>query len=88
MSDNLFGVAKRVITTFEDDLDGSEAQETITFSLDGSEYEIDLNGAHAAALREAMNKYTAVARKSAGRARLTRRSGGSAGTTNSKAVRA
>ena len=86
MSDNLFGMAKRVITTLEDDLDGSDANETITFSIDGAEYEIDLNNAHATELRGAMNKYTAVARKTAGRARPTRRP--TAGINDTKAVRA
>ncbi|WP_454698260.1 histone-like nucleoid-structuring protein Lsr2 [Arthrobacter humicola] len=79
-------MAKRVITTLEDDLDGSEANETITFAIDGAEYEIDLNNAHASELREAMTKYTAVARKTAGRARPARRAG--AGISDTKAVRA
>jgi hypothetical protein len=83
-------MAKRVITTLEDDLDGSEANETIIFSIDGAEYEIDLNDAHANELREAMNKYTSVARKSAGRAKQTRRAsnGNGNGSTDTKAVRA
>ncbi|MBT2522496.1 Lsr2 family protein [Arthrobacter sp. ISL-28] len=83
-------MAKRVITTLEDDLDGSEANETITFSIDGTEYEIDLNDAHANELREAMNKYTSVARKSVGRAKQTRRAsnGNGNGNTDTKAVRA
>lgn len=92
-SGSLSGMAKRVITTLEDDLDGSEANETITFSIDGAEYEIDLNEAHANELRAAMNKYTSVARKSAGRAKQARRaSTGNGGpgnsSTDTKAVRA
>jgi hypothetical protein len=91
-SGNLSGMAKRVITTLEDDLDGSEANETIIFSIDGAEYEIDLNDAHANELREAMNKYTSVARKSVGRVKQTRRTstsnGNGNGSTDTKAVRA
>ena len=91
-SGNLSGMAKRVITTLEDDLDGSEANETIIFSIDGAEYEIDLNDAHANELREAMNKYTSVARKTVGRAKQTRRASNgnsnSNGSTDTKAVRA
>ncbi|MBT2594044.1 Lsr2 family protein [Arthrobacter sp. ISL-72] len=79
-------MAKRVITTLEDDLDGSEANETITFSLDGAEYEIDLNNSHANELRAAMNKYVSVARRSTGRARSARRPG--PGGNDTKAVRA
>jgi hypothetical protein len=88
MDDNLSGMAKKVITTLEDDLDGSEANETITFSIDGAEYEIDLNDAHANELREAMKKYTSVARKTAGRARPTRRRTAGPGGNDTKAVRA
>ncbi|MBT2538877.1 Lsr2 family protein [Arthrobacter sp. ISL-69] len=80
-------MAKRVITTLEDDLDGSEASETITFSLDGAEYEIDLNDSNANELRAAMNKYVSVARRSAGRPRSARRSG-APGSNDTKAVRA
>jgi Lsr2 len=78
-------MAKRVIIWLEDDLDGSEASESITFSLDGVEYEIDLNDAHANELREALSKYTAAARKSGGRPRPARLS--SSGV-DSKAIRA
>lgn len=88
-SDNLTGMAKRVITTLEDDLDGSEANETVIFSIDSAEYEIDLNSAHADELRKVLTRYTAVARKTAGRPRPTRRAGAGAGGGNdTKAVRA
>ena len=36
-----------------DDLDGGEAAESVSFSLDGKTYEIDLSEKHAAALRDA-----------------------------------
>lgn len=55
-----------VITT-EDDIDGSEAVETIAFALDSTEYEIDLSASNAEELREVMEKYVAVARRAAGR---------------------
>lgn len=35
------------ITFLVDDLDGSEANETLTFALDGLSYEVDLNVSHA-----------------------------------------
>jgi hypothetical protein len=79
-------MATRIITTLEDDLDGSEANETVTFSIDGTEYEIDLNNAHATELRDTMTKYITVARKAAGRAKQARRSGPSMSDT--RAVRA
>jgi Lsr2 len=36
-----------VQTLFIDDLDGSAAEGTVRFALDGTEYEIDLNAGHA-----------------------------------------
>jgi hypothetical protein len=86
MNDNLCRMAKRVITTLEDDLDGTEASETIIFSFDGVEYEIDLNEANARELRRAMNKYTSVARKSSARVLPGRRP--VTGVTDTKAARA
>jgi hypothetical protein len=79
-------MARKVVTTLEDDLDGSEASETVNFALDGTEYEIDLTDAHANELREAISKYTTVARKtSGGRARPARKSSGSG--NDAKAIR-
>ena len=65
-----------------DDLDESEATETVAFSLDGQGYEIDLNDKNAAALREALAGYVGHARKvsntRARKARTTTASGPSA----------
>jgi hypothetical protein len=40
-----------------DDLDGSEADETVTYSLDDQEYEIDLSEENAAKFRETLEPY-------------------------------
>ena len=40
-------MAQKVQTIFIDDLDGSQADGTVHFGLDGTEYEIDLNTEHA-----------------------------------------
>lgn len=56
-------MAQKVHITLEDDIDGSEAVETVRFGLDGTQYEIDLNGKHADALRKAMTKYVEHGRK-------------------------
>lgn len=56
-------MATRITTTLIDDLDGSEAAETMVFALDGVSYAIDLNEKHAAALRENMRDYVSAARK-------------------------
>jgi hypothetical protein len=47
-------VAQKIQTVFIDDLDGSNADGTVRFGLDGTEYEIDLNAGHAQALRDAL----------------------------------
>ncbi len=64
-----------------DDLDKSEASETVTFGLDGVEYEIDLSDDHARALRESFADFIPAARKvtkgsGAPQARARRSSGG------------
>ncbi|MGD0555999.1 MAG: Lsr2 family protein [Streptosporangiaceae bacterium] len=59
-------MAQRVQVSFVDDIDGSEAEGTVRFGLDGGNYEIDLNAKHAAELRDALGKYLEHARKAAG----------------------
>jgi len=66
------GMAKTVVTQLTDDIDGSEADETVVFGLDGKTYEIDLSKRNAAALRKALAPYIEHAR-SAGRATRRRR---------------
>ena len=68
-------MAQQVFVSITDDLDGSEADETITFALDGTSYEIDLNEKNAAALRKALDKYVASARRSTTRATSRGRAG-------------
>jgi hypothetical protein len=46
-----------------DDRDGSAADETVDFGLDGITYQIDLNEKNAAELRELLLPYTAAARR-------------------------
>ena len=56
-------MAQKVQTLFVDDLDGSEAEGTVRFGLDGAEYEIDLNAKHAQQLRDALARYVAAGRR-------------------------
>ncbi len=60
-------MAQRVEIVLIDDSDGSEADETVHFALDGSSYEIDLSDENASALRAALAPFTTVARKVSGR---------------------
>jgi hypothetical protein len=64
MSSKGIDVAQKVNIVLVDDLDGSEANETVTFGLDGSGYEIDLSDKNAKKLRDALSLYTASARRS------------------------
>ncbi len=68
-------MAQKIQTLFIDDLDGSEAEGTVRFGLDGTEYEIDLNTEHAQALRDALARYVGAARRAGGSARRPARSG-------------
>ncbi|GAC1540599.1 MAG: Lsr2 family protein [Acidimicrobiales bacterium] len=56
-------MVRREITTLVDDIDGSEADETVQFAVDGVGYEIDLNADHAKALRESFADWVQDARK-------------------------
>ena len=55
-------MAQRVITVLEDDVDGSQATQSVSFSLDGHSYVVDLNDQNAAALRAALEPWRKVAR--------------------------
>jgi hypothetical protein len=65
----------KIQTLFIDDLDGSEAEGTVRFGLDGTEYEIDLNAEHAQALRDTLARYMQVARRAGGDSRRRVRGG-------------
>jgi Lsr2 len=65
-------VAQKIQTLFIDDIDGSAAEGTVRFALDGTEYEIDLNTKHADALRKALAKYIDAARRTTGGRRAAR----------------
>lgn len=69
-------LATQTLVEFVDDLDGSPGAETVRFGLDGREYEIDLKGKHAKALRKAVGKFATkgrpVRQKPAGRTMQTR----------------
>ncbi|MCI6583827.1 MAG: Lsr2 family protein [Mobiluncus porci] len=62
-------MAKKVTTVLIDDIDKSEAKETVQFALDGINYEIDLNENHARELREAFDRWIKAGRKTTGRRR-------------------
>jgi hypothetical protein len=77
-------MAQRVNVVLVDDVDGSDAVETVTFALDGVEYEIDLSEQNADKLREALSLYVGHGRRTGGR----RRSGGGQSEQKSSRSRA
>ena len=66
-------MAQRVQVVLTDDVDGGVADETVSFGLDGSGYEIDLSSGNAEKLRNAFAPFVGAARRSgrpaAGRSR-------------------
>lgn len=61
-------MAQKVTVLLVDDIDGGQADETVSFSLDGVSYEIDLSAANAATFRDSLAKYVGTARRVGGRA--------------------
>ena len=82
-------MAQKVQTLFIDDIDGSTAEETIRFGLDGTDYEIDLNAEHAQKLRDALAAYVRAGRRVSRTSRRPTRGGrkGSASGLNTTEVR-
>jgi hypothetical protein len=87
-------MAQRTVVLLTDDLDGSEAEETVRFDLDGTQYEIDLNKKNAKALRDNLARYVQHARRAGssgrgrGRGRPSGRQDGSQRAADPKEVRA
>jgi len=82
-------MAQKIQTLFIDDIDGGEAEGTVRFGLDGTDYEIDLSARHDQELRSTLTQYIAHARKVSGAGRRgTTRAGRTPGSANTVAVRA
>jgi hypothetical protein len=72
---NKAAMAQKIQTLIIDDLDGSQADGTVRFGLDGTDYEIDLNTKHAQQLRDALARYVGAARRTSGSTRRPSRTG-------------
>ena len=78
--DSLVGMVRKVetVVTLTDDLDGTKADRTMSFAVDGTTYEIDLSKRNAAAFQKVLAPYLDAARKvkqQRGRRRATSSSG-------------
>ena len=80
-------MAQKVNIVLVDDIDGSEATETVSFGLDGTTYEIDLNDKNAAKLRDAISTYVGHGRKVGSAPRRGRRSAAAANGPSAKEIR-
>ena len=78
-------MARKQFVELIDDIDGSNADQTVTFSLDGVSYEIDLSEENAARLREEVGSWVSKARRVSGR--RTRGTGAAAPAKDSAKVR-
>jgi len=67
-------MAQKVQVILVDDVDGGEADETVSFALDGISYEIDVSETNAEAIREALAPWVGHARKMGGRSTARSRS--------------
>ncbi|MEV0934260.1 Lsr2 family protein [Streptomyces phaeochromogenes] len=76
-------MAQKTIVQLLDDLTGGEADETLTFGLDGKTYEIDLNTKNATKFRELLEPFAKAGRRTGGRA-----SAGTRGRAAAKPARA
>jgi hypothetical protein len=73
-------MAQRVQVELVDDLNGEEAQETVRFGVDGTNYEIDLTTENAEKLRSILSEYVDKGRKA------TTRRGSQGGQNTSSAA--
>ncbi|MGI8310459.1 histone-like nucleoid-structuring protein Lsr2 [Saccharopolyspora hattusasensis] len=62
-------MAQKVTVQLVDDVDGTPADSTVEFALDGVSYSIDLSSDNAAKLRDSLASFVASARKTGGRKR-------------------
>ena len=80
-------MAQKIHIVLEDDLNGGEATETVTFGLDGTTYEIDLNDKNAGKLRDALAPYVGHGRKVGAAPRRGRRAAASSDGPSAREIR-
>ena len=71
-------MAQKVQVLLLDDVDGGTAEETVTFALDGTSYEIDLSSPNAKQLRDNLTTWIGHARRVGGSRAPRSRTGGGA----------
>lgn len=56
-------MAQKVVREFIDDIDGSQAERTFSFAVDGTQYEIDLSTSNIAEFKQAIGGFIESSRK-------------------------
>ncbi len=83
-------MVRKVSEVFTDDLDGAKATQTISFSVNGGEYERDLSDSNADKFFSRIDRYISHGRRVGGRARrasMSAKGRGSASALEAKFVR-
>lgn len=81
-------MARKTYVELIDDIDGTKADETVSFALDGVTYEIDLSDENARKLREEFGSWAEKARRVGGRRQRGTATGGrSSGASDSARIR-
>jgi nucleoid-associated protein Lsr2 len=80
-------MAQKIQVLLVDDIDGTEATETVSFGLDGMSYEIDLSSGNAGQLRTELTQYVDHARKAGNTQARRRRQRNGAGREHSAKIR-
>lgn len=78
----------QTLVTVTDDIDGKEGAETVAFSFDGLDYQVDLGEKNRAKLAAALRPYIEVGRRVGGRAKRTTTKRRSTNALDASAVRA
>jgi hypothetical protein len=81
-------MAQKVVTELIDDVDGSEAQETVTFAWKGYTYEIDLSAKNVGKIDKALAPFIDRARRVGRSARLGAKVAAPRAASDAAAVRA
>ena len=82
-------MAQKVLVQLVDDLDGTSSDDvsTVSFGLDGGEFEIDLSAANAENLRKVLEEYVAKGRRTGGRKRRSAPPSGSGNQGDAGVIR-
>ncbi len=81
-------MARKVVVELADDIDGSEANQTVSFGWQGVQYEIDLSDVHAKEFEAAISPYIESGRRVGGRRRrISAQTTGAPDGVDPKAVR-